>query len=173
MARRVNFLAMVSGTLISLFLGSSPAFAAGGGGGSGGGTATTWNRSAAKEDPVVVAARAAIAKDDWLGAQAVLKKALDDKPDNADFHNLYAYSVRKGTNPDMDLVFKHYQEALRIDPKHRGAHEYIGEAYLQVGDLPKAKEHLAALNKICFFGCEEYTDLKKDIAEYEAKSAQK
>jgi hypothetical protein len=37
------------------------------------------------------------------------------------------------------------------------------------GDLPKAKEHLAALDRICFFGCEEYSDLKKAIAEFEKR----
>lgn len=146
---------------------STAAFAAGGGGGGGGGG--EGNASAANDDAVVVAAKAAIARQDWLGAQAGLKQALADKPNNANYHNLYAYSMRKGPNPDMEQVFKHYNEALRIDPRHKGAHEYIGEAYLQVGDLAKAKEHLAALNRICFFGCEEYTDLKKDVAEYEAK----
>lgn len=146
---------------------STAAFAAGGGGGGGGGG--EGNASAANDDAVVVAAKAAIARQDWLGAQAGLKQALADKPNNANYHNLYAYSMRKGPNPDMEQVFKHYNEALRIDPRHKGAHEYIGEAYLQVGDLAKAKEHLAALDRICFFGCEEYTDLKKDVAEYEAK----
>ena len=34
-------------------------------------------------------------------------------------------------------------------------------------NLPKAKEQLAALDKLCFFGCEEYSDLKKAIANYE------
>ena len=86
----------------------------------------------------------------------------------ADYHNLYAYSLRKGPNPDMADVFSHYTEALRIDPKHRAAHEYSGEAYLVVGDLPKAKAHLAALDRLCFFGCEEYTDLKKAVAQYES-----
>ena len=95
--------------------------------------------------------------------------ALASDPGNADLHNLYAYSIRKGANPDMALVFRHYDEALRIDPKHRGAQEYIGEAYLMVGNLAKAKEHLAALDKLCFFGCEEYDELKKAITAYEAR----
>lgn len=68
----------------------------------------------------------------------------------------------------MDLVFKHYEEALRINPKHRAAHEYTGEAYLIVNDLPKAKQHLAALDRLCFLPCEEYRDLKKAVAAYEA-----
>jgi tetratricopeptide (TPR) repeat protein len=70
----------------------------------------------------------------------------------------------------MQLVFKHYEEALRIDPKHRGAHEYIGEAYLMTGNLPKAREHLAALDKLCFFGCAELDQLKKAIAAYEGRT---
>ncbi len=73
----------------------------------------------------------------------------------------------------MDLVFRHYNEALRLDPKHRGAHEYLGEAYLLSGNLPKAKEHLARLDKLCTFGCEEYSKLKKEIAAYEQRNAKK
>jgi len=138
-------------------------------GGAGGGD----NAPAQVSDPVIASARAAIAKQDWLGAQAGLKRALADKPDNADYHNLYAYSIRKGPNPDMDEVFRHYGEALRIDPKHRAAHEYMGEAYLQVNDLARAREHLVALDKLCFLPCEEYTDLKKEVAQYEARNVAK
>ena len=125
---------------------------------------------AVKADPAIEQATGAVARKDWPQAQAILKDALSRDPGNADYHNLYAYSIRKGANPDMNLVFKHYNEALRIDPKHRGAHEYIGEAYLMVGNLPKAKEHLSSLDKLCFFPCSEFTDLKKSIASYEAKS---
>lgn len=32
----------------------------------------------------------------------------------------------------LDLAFKHYQRALQLDPRHLGAHEYIGEAYLML-----------------------------------------
>jgi tetratricopeptide (TPR) repeat protein len=128
-----------------------------------------WPAAGKSEDPALKSARAAIAAGDYGGAQAALKPALGADPGNADLHNLYAYSIRKGANPDMQLVFKHYNEALRIDPKHRGAQEYIGEAYLMIGNLPKAREHLAELNKLCFFGCVEYDTLKKAIAAYEAK----
>ncbi len=119
-------------------------------------------------DPDLATARARIAAKDWSGAAAVMGKAVARDPRNADYHNLLAYAVRNGANPNMDVVFKHYQEALRLDPKHRGAHEYIGEAYLMVGNPAKAKEHLAALNKLCFFTCEEYRDLKKAIERYES-----
>ena len=121
------------------------------------------------KDPVLEKVSDATKRQDWAGAQGVLKEALSANPGNANYHNLYAYSIRKGANPDMSLVFKHYNEALRIDPKHRGAHEYIGEAYLMVGNVAKAREHLGALDKLCFFPCSEFNDLKKAIAEHEQK----
>jgi len=120
-------------------------------------------------DAALERARDAIARKDWTGAQAVLRDAVATNPQNADYHNLYAYSVRKGPNPDMSLVFKEYNAALAIDPKHKGAHEYLGEAYLMVGNLDKAKEHLAQLDKICYFGCSEFNELKASIADYEAR----
>jgi hypothetical protein len=123
----------------------------------------------AASDPVMDRVSEATARKDWPRAQALLKDAVAANPGNADYHNLYAYSIRKGVNPDMNLVFKHYNEALRIDPKHRGAHEYIGEAYLMVGNLPKAKEHLGTLDKLCFFPCQEHTELKRAVSDYEAK----
>jgi Tfp pilus assembly protein PilF len=141
---------------------------AGAAGGSDSPSSSTWSAGKA-EDPAIQTAKGAIAAGDYASAQQTLKAALASDPGNADLHNLYAYSIRKGANPDMQLVFKHYNEALRIDPKHRGAQEYIGEAYLMTGNLPKAKQHLAALDKICFFGCAEFDMLKRAIAAYEAK----
>ena len=125
--------------------------------------------SGAAVDPVLQGAAQASERKDWAGAQSILKDAVASNPGNAEYHNMYAYNLRKGPNPDMSLVFKHYNEALRIDPKHRGAHEYIGEAYLMVGNVAKAKEHLVQLDKLCFFPCVEFTDLKKAIAEREKK----
>ena len=125
------------------------------------------------KDPALEQARDAISKQDWGKAQGVLREAVARNAASADYHNLYAYSMRKGPNPAMDLVFRHYNEALRIDPKHRAAHEYLGEAYLMSGNLPKAKEHLAQLDKLCTFGCEEYTKLKREVAAYEQQHAKK
>jgi Tfp pilus assembly protein PilF len=126
-----------------------------------------------KKDAVIERYSLASEKQDWKAAAAVLEEGLQKSPNNADYHNLLAYSIRKGPDPDMSKVFQHYNEALRIDPKHKQAHEYLGEAYLMVGNLPKAKEHLAQLDKLCFFGCSEFSDLKKAIGAYEAKVAVK
>jgi len=149
---------------------SASVFAAGGDGGGGGGGGDNWG-SLKSEDPAISSARRALAAGDFAGAQLMLKVALASNASNADLHNLYAYAIRKGPHPDMDLVFKHYGDALRIDAKHRAAHEYIGEAYLMVNNLGKAKEHLAALDRLCFFGCEEYSELKLAIAAHEVQVA--
>ena len=118
-------------------------------------------------------ARDAIAKQDWAGAQALLREAVERNPQSADAHNLYAFSMRKGPNPSMDLVFRHYNEALRIDPRHLGAHEYIGEAYLMLGNVPKAKEHLAQLDRLCRSSCPEYALLKHAVDVQERQHALK
>jgi tetratricopeptide (TPR) repeat protein len=123
-----------------------------------------------RPDPMLDRYHAAAERQDWKSAAAAMNEALAADSRNADYHSLYAYALRRSGSPDMDIVFKHYNEALRLDPKHRGAHEYMGEAYLMVGNVAKAKEHLSALDKICFFGCSEYNDLKKAISEAEAKT---
>jgi len=125
------------------------------------------------KDAAMEQARAAIGRQDWAGAQKILREAVARNAASADYHNFYAYAIRKGPNPAMDVVFRHYNEALRLDPRHRGAHEYIGEAYLMSGNVAKAKEHLAQLDRLCTFGCEEYTKLKAEVAAYEQKQAKK
>jgi tetratricopeptide (TPR) repeat protein len=130
---------------------------------------TGGSSSSMRSDPMMDRYTAASEKQDWKSAAAAMQDALTKDPNNADYHNLYAYSLRRSGTSEMDQVFKHYNEALRLDPKHKGAHEYMGEAYLMLGNVAKAKEHLSALDKLCFFGCSEYTDLKKAIAEHEAK----
>jgi tetratricopeptide (TPR) repeat protein len=114
----------------------------------------------------LAAARAQIADKKWAAAIEELKKVNDTG--SADWNNLMGYSHRKAKTPDYAAAEKYYDEALRIDPKHRGALEYSGELYLITGDLPKAEQRLATLDKVCSFGCAEYTDLKKSVQAYKA-----
>ena len=115
-------------------------------------------------DPDVVNAQKAIKDKNWDTAMELLNKAAARDPKNADIYNLMGFTERNRGN--LDAAFKYYEQALTLDPKHRGAHEYIGEAYLMAGNLAKAEEHLAKLDKLCFFPCEEYSDLKAAIARY-------
>ncbi|MBL6927775.1 MAG: tetratricopeptide repeat protein [Rhodospirillales bacterium] len=148
----------------SLLLTTAPAVAAGGSddGGSGGSSASK------KVDPDYAAGRKAWKAKDWTRAIPLLQKAVATDPKNANAYNLLGYSLRHVGK--IDAALKSYDKALTINPKHKGAHEYIGEAYLQLGNVGKAEEHLKALDGICFFGCEEYTELKEKIAEFKAKN---
>ncbi len=111
-----------------------------------------------------VAGKQAIERKDWRAAIEALSKAEKSMAGNADLHNYLGYAYRN--LDELDNAFRHYREALRIDPKHRGAHEYVGETYLKAKQPEKAAEHLAALEKICGKSCEEYKDLAKAIASY-------
>jgi Flp pilus assembly protein TadD len=119
---------------------------------------------AVQMDADYAAGKRAIDNKDWNAAIKSLSVAADHDPKNADIQNYLGYANRK--LGQTDLAFKYYERALQLDPTHRGAHEYIGETYLMVNNLPKAEEHLSALKKICFMKCEEYGDLKVAIAEY-------
>ena len=92
-----------------------------------------------------------------------------NEPNSADWNNLLGYAQRKKSPPDLNAAERCYQAALKIDPKHRGALEYYGELFLMKNDLPGAEQMLARLNKVCFFSCEEYRDLKEAIAKYKTK----
>ena len=91
-------------------------------------------------------------------------KALKDKPDNADLLNLMAYSQRQLKH--YEIALECYLKALQVEPRHRGANEYLGELYLQIGQPDKAEERLEVLDKACFFGCKEFDELEQAIADY-------
>ena len=121
--------------------------------------------SAAATDSLAMA-RNLIAEKKWQDAIGELKRVNESR--NADWNNLMGYSLRKAQTPDLDAAERHYAEALRINPKHRGALEYSGELYLIKGDLTKAEQRLAALDKACFMPCEEHADLKKAVQAFKA-----
>jgi tetratricopeptide (TPR) repeat protein len=149
--------------LAALTLSAQPAVAAGGGGGE--------SAPVVPEDPDYAAGKRAVEAKNWQAALAAFNKVVAKDPRNADAHTYLGYTYRK--SGQVDLAFKEYDEALQLEPRHRGAHEYVGEAYLMTDNLAKAEEHLKALDRICFFGCEEYSDLKKAVADYKQKIANK
>ncbi len=144
-------------TMALCALGTTPAWAAD--------TVETPVRSAANPD--YVDGKAAVDAKNWKRAIASLSKAAELDASNADVETLLAYAYRH--IGQFKEAFDHYKKALRLNPRHRGAHEYIGEAYLLTNDLARAEEHLAALNKLCVFSCEEYAELKKSVEAYKRK----
>jgi Flp pilus assembly protein TadD len=115
-------------------------------------------------NPDYIAGRKAVEEKRWSDAIPSLEKAARMDPDNPDLQNWLGYSHRN--LKQYDLAFKHYNRALELDPRHRAAREYLGEAYLIVGDLAGAEKQLAALKDICLLPCEEEEDLEKAIADY-------
>ena len=111
-------------------------------------------------------ARELIQQNKWVAAIDALKQV--DDSGSADWNNLMGYTARKLAPPDYAAAGRYYDAALRIDPKHRGALEYSGELFLITGDLPKAEERLAALDKACRFSCQEYRELKRAVERYKA-----
>jgi tetratricopeptide (TPR) repeat protein len=119
----------------------------------------------AAADPLAPA-RARIQAQQWPAAIEELKKV--NATANADWNNLMGYAQRKQASPDLAAAQRHYDAALRINPRHLGALEYAGELALMKGELPVAEARLAALEKACNARCEEFDDLNKAIARYKA-----
>ena len=120
--------------------------------------------SGASLDPDVVAGKKAIEEKNWAAAIKALSSAALRDTRNADIQNYIGYAHRNAGQ--MDRAFAHYERALKLNPRHRGAHEYVGEAYLMVGKLAQAEGHLKALQAICLLPCEELDDLKAKIERY-------
>jgi Flp pilus assembly protein TadD len=122
---------------------------------------------AADED--YAAGRAALKAGDAATALRRFQSSLKRFPDSADVHNEIGFAHRKLRQ--MDKSFEHYRRALALKPGHRGAHEYIGEAYLMVGDLAGAERHLAELRKLCLVSCDELKELEQAVAAFKATGA--
>ena len=121
-----------------------------------------------KSDPAwLTESRASIKADKY--DQAIKQLQAANETSSADWNNLLGYSLRKKQPPDLAGAEKYYQAALKIDPNHRGALEYYGKLKLMNNDLPGAEALLARLDKVCTFGCEEYSDLKEAVQKYKSK----
>ena len=125
------------------------------------------NPTASASDADYAAGKRAMESKNWPEAAKRFQQAALRDPDNPDLQNYLGYTHRN--LKQFDLAIKYYKAALQLSPRHRGAHEYIGEAYLMVNDLPNAEKHLAALRGICLLPCEEMEDLEKAVVAYKAK----
>jgi len=120
-----------------------------------------------KDAPDLTSVRANIKAKNFQAALAELK-TLADTNQHADVYSLMGFSLRKTGDYPTALTF--YKKALDFDVNHKGAREYLGELYVETGDLPKAREQLAVLEKLCPQGCEEREDLKKALASAPPKT---
>ena len=114
-----------------------------------------------KDAPDLTAVRAKIKAKDFASARDDLLK-ISSTTFHADVYSLLGFTHRKTGDYKTSLTY--YQKALDFDTDHKGAREYLGELYVETGNMAKAQEQLAVLVKLCPTGCEEREDLEKAIA---------
>ncbi|MFA5122816.1 tetratricopeptide repeat protein [Zavarzinia sp.] len=110
------------------------------------------------------AGQKAVDAKDYESAVKHLTAAVAEDSENADAENLLGFAHRKLGHHDE--AQKHYWKALKLDPDHKGAHEYLGEAYLELKNLGKAEGQLAELKRLCPSGCTELATLQSAIDAY-------
>ena len=94
----------------------------------------------------------------YLKAIKYLEQSNQIEPEKPDTLNYLGYALRKTGN--FETAEKFYLEGLKINPKHVGINEYLGELYIATNRVDKAKERLKVL-ETC--NCEEYSELKNLI----------
>ncbi|KQW86010.1 hypothetical protein ASC89_02800 [Devosia sp. Root413D1] len=153
---------LAGATLVVGMLATAPVRAVDGGGGGGGGYESN-STSQSVSGPSLNDARALIRAQKWKSAATMLKQIVRADPRSAEANNLLGYSLRK--TGDYKNAQGFYLKALKLDPRHKGATEYLGELYVEIGQLAKANKQLATLEKLCGnTSCKEYQTLAKFIA---------
>ncbi|RUM09365.1 tetratricopeptide repeat protein [Rhizobium chutanense] len=110
--------------------------------------------------PDLTSVRAKIDAKDYVGALAELRGLAEDNQ-QADVYNLMGYTLRKTGDYKTSLTY--YTKALELQPDHKAAREYLGELFVETGEIAKAEEQVASLKQLCPSGCEELEDLQKAI----------
>lgn len=151
----------------------STAFSAGSGGSSGSSNTCSngkvWDKKQQKcmppqavDDDSLYEAGRDLAMQGRYGEAIEVLTLASDKTDPR-ILNYLGYSHRKAGRITVGLGY--YQEALRVDPNYTLVREYMGEAYLQLGDLDSAKNQLAEIEKRKGKGSREYVLLANEIAK--------
>lgn len=137
------------------------------GGSGGGGSMPSMGGGMAMDD--YGTAMRLIHREKYAEAVPYLNRALQQRPYSADILNYLGFTHRMlGDYPGS---LDYYQRALARDPDHKGAHEYLGELYLNMHQVENARAQLAELARICPSDCDERDTLTKSIAAYEAASS--
>lgn len=108
----------------------------------------------------------AVEREDWTTAVAALEKVTRRRAWDDAAHTLLGLAYRRLGNHHASL--EHYRRALELNPYHPGALEYLGEAYLELGDYGRASEMLERLAAACRRvngrqACPEWHELKAAI----------
>ncbi|MEM9572323.1 MAG: tetratricopeptide repeat protein [Pseudomonadota bacterium] len=104
--------------------------------------------------------------EDYDAAIAELRSAGTILGPHPDVLTYIGFANRK--KGERDVALSYYAAALSIAPDHLSANEYLGEYYVEMGDLDRAQAQLDKLNTLCPFGCEQTEELAKWIADARA-----
>ena len=147
----LKYLKKTTMTLLFLCLFAGNSHAAGGYGNSG-----------AQDSIYLKNAKNFIKMKNYVSAEQLLKTESVRDSLNADVWNLLGFTSRKLKKYEQSEAA--YERALKLNPRHKGALEYMGELYITLGENIKAKEILTRLKKVCPSGCEELDALEKTYA---------
>ena len=89
--------------------------------------------------PDLTSVRAKIKAKDYTATLAELGDLAEDTQ-QADVYNLLGFTLRK--TGDFKTSLTYYTKALELQPDHKATREYLGELYVETGNLAKAKEQL-------------------------------
>src|ERR1700747_3495143 len=95
-----------------------------------------------RDAPDLASVRAKIKAKDYKAAIAELTPMLETHQ-HADVYNLMGFALRK--TGDYKQAYTFYRKALDFDPDHKGAHEYLGESYVEQESVATARENVVLL----------------------------
>ncbi|OQW63118.1 MAG: hypothetical protein A4S17_07295 [Proteobacteria bacterium HN_bin10] len=123
---------------------------------------TGWNFPSVEEGRAAYAeAVGLINQERYVEAFAALERTQAAVGPHADVLNYMGFTSRRLGR--LDAALGYYREALRLDPYHLGATEYLGELYIQMGELDRARTQLARLDQLCAYGCAQREELARWI----------
>jgi tetratricopeptide (TPR) repeat protein len=127
------------------------------------GATTGWNFPSVDEGRLAYAeAVGLINQERYAEARDALARAHAATGPNPDVLNYMGFVSRKLGRYETALAY--YDQALALDPNHLGAIEYLGELYIQMGEMERARTQLAQLDALCAFGCAQREELARWIA---------
>lgn len=124
--------------------------------------AFTPDRSPLDDHPAYERARAHIKAGEYAAAIPIRHDLRVERPYSAEIFSQFGFSYRK--LKDFAASRRYHDQALATDPTHIGANEYLGEWFVETGDLKAAQERLRLLRNLCG-ACEEAEDLADAIAK--------
>ena len=126
----------------------------------GAGSSSDNNKSDVSSD--YLKAEKLIKKNNYEEAIDLLSELLGENPDGytkSDVLNYLGFANRKKQTPNYELAENYYLEALALDPNHIGALEYLGELYVELNQIDKARDLLDRLKYAAGENSEEYKEL--------------